>query len=109
MHTQQRPVTVAASLRAFMAHLIDYAGLFPPASLPLAEAIQNYARFRRESDRWMLSHFIVPAVQLPELSAAGGKLFTDFDPFVFSVLGRGGRDHDDFIARLYFDFLEVNA
>ena len=30
------------SLRAFMEGLIDYAGLFPPAELPLNEAINEY-------------------------------------------------------------------
>jgi hypothetical protein len=30
------------SLQAFLSHLIDYAGLFPPAALPLPEAIANY-------------------------------------------------------------------
>ncbi len=109
MHTQQKSVSVAASLRAFIAHLIDYAGLFPPASLPLSEAIQNYAKYRHDPDRWMLSRFIVPATQLPELSAAGGRLFTGFDPFVFTILGRGGRDHEEFLSGLYYDLLEANA
>jgi hypothetical protein len=57
----------------------------------------------------MLSRFIVPAVQLPELSAAGGRLFTGFDPFVFSILGRGGRDETDFLSGLNVDLQEANA
>ena len=34
------------SLQAFLSHLIDYAGLFPPAALSLPEAITNYGRYR---------------------------------------------------------------
>ena len=32
------------SLRTFMHGLIDYAGLFPPANLPLNEAIDDYIK-----------------------------------------------------------------
>ena len=43
-----------ASLRALLTGVVDYAGLFPPARLPLDEAIRNYARYRQGSDAWML-------------------------------------------------------
>ena len=33
-----------ASLRALLEGVIDYAGLFPPAKLPLPEALANYLR-----------------------------------------------------------------
>lgn len=39
--------------------LIDYAGLFPPAALPMAEAVENYDRYRRGPDSWMLGRFIL--------------------------------------------------
>ena len=32
-----------ASLRALLSEIVDYAGLFPPAGLPLDKAIRNYA------------------------------------------------------------------
>src|SRR5262249_34755487 len=90
---------VTTNLHAFMSTLIDYAGLFPPASLPLPEAIRNYARYRQSVDRWMLSRFIIPAVQLGEL-AAFADLFSADDPFAFSVLGRGGQEAEGFFATL---------
>jgi hypothetical protein len=96
-------VDVTSSFRAFMANLIDYAGLFPPARLPLPDAIQNYARYRQEPERWMLSRFIVPSVQLEHLSTLAAKSFGEDDPFVFSVLGRGGRDADEFLDGLAKD------
>lgn len=89
--------TDSASLRAFMVRLIDYAGLFPPAKLPLHEAIHNYAHYRQSPDRWMLSRFIIPAAQLSELTPFTELLHTG-EPFAFSVLGRGGRDADEFMA-----------
>ena len=36
------------SLRALLTGIIDYAGLFPPARLPLDQAVRNYGRYRNE-------------------------------------------------------------
>ena len=47
-----------------MAGAVDYAGLFPPAQLPLADALAEYRRALAGADAWMLGRFIVPAVQL---------------------------------------------
>ena len=46
--------------RAFFEALIDYAGLFPPAQLPMREAAANYARYRESPESWMLAKFVVP-------------------------------------------------
>ena len=50
--------------------LIDYAGLFPPASLGLPDAVSNYSRYRRGSHSAMLGRFIVPIADLAQLAAA---------------------------------------
>jgi hypothetical protein len=60
----------AASARALMAGAVDYAGLFPPAQLPLADALAEYRRALAGADAWMLGRFIVPAVQLSVLADA---------------------------------------
>ncbi len=52
-----------ASLQALLSRLIDYAGLFPPAALDLANAIDHYRRFRTSADAWMLGAFVLPARQ----------------------------------------------
>jgi hypothetical protein len=93
---------MSASLRALLAKIIDYAGLFPPASLPLERAIRNYARHRKGADQWMLGRFIVGAARLPEL-AAFDKLFEENPPFVFTVLGRGGKTADEFQQNFHDD------
>jgi hypothetical protein len=59
-----------ASARALMAGAVDYAGLFPPAQLPLADALAEYRRALAGADAWMLGRFIVPAVQLSVLADA---------------------------------------
>ncbi len=74
-------------LRQFMNGIIDYAGLFPPAKLPLDEAINNYSKYRNGKNAWMLSRFIVPASKLPQVSKYD-DLFSKKAPFHFSVLGK---------------------
>ncbi len=61
--------TVSGTLRTFMSGIIDYAGLFPPASLNLDTSIRNFVNYRGVADRWMLSSFICPATRLVELEA----------------------------------------
>jgi hypothetical protein len=55
--------------RAAFGALIDYAGLFAPAELPLAAAVREYQAARAGPHAWMLGRFIVPA-QLLDAAAA---------------------------------------
>jgi hypothetical protein len=56
--------------RAFLRFLIDDAGLFPPACLPMDEALEADASYRASPESWMLGHFIVTASRMDELIAA---------------------------------------
>jgi hypothetical protein len=76
----------AASLRALLARSIDYAGMFPPCSLALEPALQNYGNYIHESDAWMLSNFILPATQFAGVSAAVAQ-FDRKHPLRVSALG----------------------
>jgi hypothetical protein len=58
--------TTAAAVAAFES-FIDYAGLFPPARLSVADATAEYARERHGPHAWMLGRFIVPASRVAEL------------------------------------------
>ncbi len=64
------PERTSAGARAFLGGLIDYAGLFPPAALPLEPALAEYVRHRGGAHSWMLGRFIVPASRLEALTAA---------------------------------------
>ena len=64
-----------ASLRALLAHSIDYAGLFPPANLALEPALQNQSQYVRVPESWMLGAFVLP---IAEFDAAARHL-SDFD------------------------------
>jgi hypothetical protein len=80
-----------SSLRTLLGGIIDYAGLFPPARLPLDQAIRNFARYRQENDAWMLGRFVIPATQLGELERYHDELFRTGPPFAFAVLGPSSR------------------
>ncbi len=56
--------------RALLRDLIDYAGLFPPASLAMAPSVANYDAYSRSEWSWILGRFIVPAERLGELEEA---------------------------------------
>jgi hypothetical protein len=58
--------TVAAppALRTLVSELVDYAGLFPPAALNMADAVARYASYRLGPDAWMLGRFVLPIAQL---------------------------------------------
>lgn len=95
------------ALRSLLSGIIDYAGIFPPAKLPLDEAIRNYAAYRRCDERWMLGRFICPAGRLVELDAIGAELFADAPPFSFSVVGRPSDDEAAFLAAFDEDLAAI--
>src|SRR5947209_3444107 len=96
-----------AGLRALLTGIIDYAGLFPPAQLPLDESIRNYTRYRTEPESWMLGRFICPAAGLSELSPYVDELFRDAPPLAMSALGRGGKDSAEFRDGLRQDVNDI--
>lgn len=83
--------------------MLDYAGIFPPASLELDQAIRNFAMYRNSKENWMQSCFIIPAKNLSELQQYKENLFTQSPPFSFSILGRSAETKDDFISNLNLD------
>ncbi|MBY0528480.1 MAG: hypothetical protein K2R98_34130 [Gemmataceae bacterium] len=95
-----------ASLRVLLDGIIDYAGLFPPAQLPLDQAIRNFASYRKEAESWMLGRFICPVARfndlehhLVEFSASGQRL-------PISALGTNKTEAEEF-AGLFQDVLAV--
>jgi hypothetical protein len=62
------PETTTDARRALLAQLIDHAPLFPPASLPLEEALAEDRRVRAGDYGWLVNRFVVPASKLPQLA-----------------------------------------
>ncbi len=116
------------SLRALLSGVLDYAGLFPPAKLPLHQALAHYANYRQSSDSWMLGRFVLQAARLGELRsflkpASAGlqppvaakqpddiphSPSTDSGPaLAIAALGRGGSDPDAYLEGLALDLEAV--
>jgi len=104
------------SLTTLLAGIVDYAGLFPPASLDMAEAVRNYATYLQGPDAWALGRFIVPASRLEEFEREVPR--TSSTPWKLSVLVGAdirndltvllefnGRNHDKAVA----DTVELKA
>lgn len=79
---------VAPALHALMARVVDYAGLFPPARLEMAEAVRAYAAYRDGAEAWALGRFVIPAARLDEFDAAAAGLVptTAADSWALSAL-----------------------
>src|SRR5437879_13384946 len=88
-----------ASLRALLAHSIDYAGMFPPCSLGLEPALKNQAEYVRSPDAWMLGAFVLSVEQFD----AAKQLLAQFDaqhPLRVAALGPKIANKDPFIEAL---------
>ena len=88
-----------------MSRIIDYAGLYPPASLPLEQAFANFVKYQNDAEAWMLSRFVIPARRLTELS----PLLPAVGSFSFTLLGRSGKDADEFSRNLELDVQEIRS
>lgn len=91
-----------ATVGALLEKLIDYAGMFPPARLPMDAALRQYARLAETPDAWMLGRFVCQASrlgELQELARADGAP----RPLRVAALGRGGQDAGEFRNNLDAD------
>jgi hypothetical protein len=89
----------AASLRALLTGAIDYAGLFPPASLALEPALRNHAEYIRLPDAWMLGAFILPVAEFD----ATARCLSQFEkgyPLRISALGPRTDNAEAFLRSL---------
>lgn len=62
---------IAGSLAALLMNVIDYAGLFPPATLPLDAACERYRGYLDAPEGWLLNRLVLPASKLPEVELDG--------------------------------------
>lgn len=64
-------------IETLLAGLIDYAGLYPPASLEMRTAVRNYLDYRSGKHAFALGRFIVDASRLDELSECANGVISD--------------------------------
>ena len=85
-----------SAIHALLRHSIDYAGLFPPAGLPMSEAVDNFARYLNNPSSWALGRFVVPAQRLGEFETAAQPHLTEpgARPWRLSALLGGDLERD---------------
>ena len=108
--------------RVLLEEIVDYAGLFPPASLDMAAAVAEFARYREEPESWMLGRFVLPLTRLVEWEKAAAPALekvAEGEPWRLSVLSdahqsapisRRIRDFNSrFLGRAYIDSAELKS
>lgn len=101
---------VKASLSALLTSAIDYAGMYPPAKLPIAEAANEYLDLKLSGDSWLVDHFVVGSNKLGELESALRQQAADRDkmPEVsLSVVGTALTDGASAVKTLERDISRV--
>lgn len=97
------------ALDALLHGLIDYAGLFPPARLTMADAVRNHAAYLAGPHRGKLGRFIVPVARLEEFEAAVATLNAEAQhEWRLSVLA-GADPKADLNAILSFNARQADA
>ncbi|MFT3831319.1 MAG: hypothetical protein QM691_16600 [Opitutaceae bacterium] len=95
------PSTIATLLH----RSLDYAGLFPPASLPVQGALQQFEEEQLASPAEILSRFVCPVLRLEELATAAAS--AERPSLTISVLPRGGKSTGEFLANLETDLAAI--
>lgn len=68
------PLVTERATRVLLEGIVDYAGLFPPATATMSAAVRNYAHYRAGGTAWMLGRFVCPAAALEEFSQQADPL-----------------------------------
>jgi hypothetical protein len=81
------------STRDLLQGILDYAGLFPPASLDMGATVRRYAAALAGGDRWFLGRLVVPLSRLGEFEREAasllprGKDAIGVEPWTITSLG----------------------
>jgi hypothetical protein len=94
------------ALRAMLEGVIDYAGLFPPAKLPLPDAVEEYLGIIEGPDKWIVDRFACPVGKLNDLSVELTE--RPDEPFVpVSVIGTAQADRKHWKHGIEHDAAEM--
>ncbi len=75
-----------SAARALLSDLIDHAPLFPPASLPVEEALEDHRLALASPHSWMVSRFVCPASRVGELGGEALRLSVVMDGPIGNLL-----------------------
>lgn len=102
------------SIRILLDGVIDYAGLFPPASLAMPAAVRNYAKYLAGPNASLLGRFLVPVRRLGEFEDAAAHWLPRGNPVYpwrLSAIGSGNliQDLEEIVDFNLFHARDENA
>ncbi len=80
------------SVRLLLTEIIDYAGLFPPSQVSMADAVLNYATYRNSNYGWMLGRFVLPVSRLEEFYESANEFLPKAGKGVWRLSVLAGED-----------------
>ena len=91
---------MTGSLHTLLDQSLDYAGLFPPASLPMAQATATFLQERQGTASMLIGRFVCPVSRLGELAQVAP---TGPKPLRIAAILRGGKTAGECLANLEAD------
>jgi hypothetical protein len=76
------------SAQALFEGLLDYAGLYPPATLAANDALAHYVAYRSQPYGWLLSRFVLGASHLSEIGELSQYGFSKDAPLAIALVSR---------------------
>jgi hypothetical protein len=101
--------TMNPCAKSLLDGIIDYAGLFPPAKLPMDEAFARFVEHRSSDDGWMLARFVCPVARFDELELLLEQAEPSHLPIQVSALGRGGDTLESFLESVEQDTQSITG
>jgi hypothetical protein len=100
MNTQTTDCNLKESVHTLLAEIVDYAGLFPPSQISMAEAVSNYAAYKKSNHKWMLGRFVVAVARLDEFIEQADKYLAGGEENVWRLSVLAGEDVYDSVRRV---------
>ena len=91
---------MTGSLHTLLDQSLDYAGLFPPASLPMAQATASFVQERQGTASVLIGRFVCPVSRVGELALAAPA---GERPLRIAAILRGGKTAGECLANLEAD------
>lgn len=90
----------ALSVRVLLHGIVDYAGLFPPASRRMASAVSEYAEHHGGPHAWALGRFVLPAARLDEFESEAAPALPREAARSWALSALLGSDIEEDVARI---------
>lgn len=91
---------VHPAVRVLLQGIVDYAGLFPPASRGMAAAASEYAEHRGGADAWALGRLVLPAARLDEFEDAAAAILPREGAGSWALSALLGSDLEEDVSRI---------